>query len=292
MNKKRLLAITLTVLTALALIAYSPKLPSTRAQTPNPATALTITGLVQNPLSLTLDQIEAMPHTTENAALVCVDGPTPLEEGSWTGVQLSYLLQQANVSSSAVKVAFFATDGFTTDLTVSAATQNTNILVAYEVNDQPLGGLRLVVPGDWGYKWIDALTQIQLVNYNFLGTEESEGYPDNAVITGSSVQETVPPTIFQPNTSPLPSNETTAAQNSTLTPAPSSSPVPTVTKTGVPVASNPKPQQTSIFLVGVFAGAVIIAASAVASAAVLTKRKKAKTMAPALKDSQGTTNRR
>lgn len=293
MNKKRVLALTLTIITALALIGYSPKLLTTHAQTPNPATGLTITGLVQNPLSLTLDQIEAMPQNTEYAVLACVDSPTTnLQTGYWTGVQLSYLLQQANVSSSAVKVAFFATDGFTTDLTVSAATQSTNILVAYEENEQPLGGLRLVVPGDWGYKWISDLTQIQLVNYNFLGTEESQGYPDNATITGSYESSTGSSSIYQPDMSPLPSNETTTAQNSTFTPGPSSSLLPTVTKAAVPAALNPKPQQTSLFLVGVFAGAVIIAASTVASAAVLTKRKKAKTLGPALKDSQGTTNRR
>ena len=69
---------------------------------------------MQNPLYLTLSDIKSMPQTTEYATLYCVDAPsTPIEQGSWTGVELSYLLQQANVSSYAVKVAFFAPDDFT-----------------------------------------------------------------------------------------------------------------------------------------------------------------------------------
>ncbi|MDN5320241.1 MAG: hypothetical protein PWP49_661 [Thermococcaceae archaeon] len=37
-------------------------------------------------------------------------------------------------------------------------------------------------PGMWGYKWIKYLIKIEVVDYNFLGTYESEGYPDDAYI--------------------------------------------------------------------------------------------------------------
>ena len=43
--------------------------------------------------------------------------------------------------------------------------------------------LRLAVPGLWGYKWIKMLVHIELLDYDFRGTYESQGYPDNAVIT-------------------------------------------------------------------------------------------------------------
>jgi hypothetical protein len=277
MHKKGFLILTIIVIAALALtvLAFNSKLSPAQAQTSSPT--LTITGLVENPMSLTLADIKAMPQTTEYAALYCVDAPgTPLMQGYWTGVELSYLLQQANVSSGAVKVAFFAPDGFTTDLTVQAATQNNSILVAYQLNNASLSGLRLVVPDNWGYKWIDDLTQIKLVNYNFLGTEESDGYPDNAIITGGT---TMPGGGSVPNFPSSSPNPATPTQNST--PAPTAlpqSPTPTGNPTTSPAASNSKPQSTSGFLVYIATFSAVIVVSGVVSAATLTKRKKAKSL--------------
>jgi hypothetical protein len=197
-----------------------------------------------------------------------------MQEGNWTGVELSYLLQQANVSSDAVKVAFFATDGFTTDLTVQMATQDNQILVAYQLDNASLSGLQLVVPNNWGYKWISDLIQIQLVNYNFLGTEESLGYSDDATITGGAATLGVNQPSF-PSSSP---NTASPTQNSTPTPtALPQSPMPTGNPKTSTAASNSKPQPTSTFLAYIATVSAVIVVSAVASAATLTKRKKAKT---------------
>jgi hypothetical protein len=273
MNKKRFLTLTITIITVLAIAVFNSKLFTAQAQTSNPTVQLTITGLVQNPLNLTLNEIKDMPQATEYATLYCVDAPTtPLREGNWTGVELSYLLQQANVSSDAVKVAFFAPDGFTTDLTVQMATQDNSILVAYQLDNASLSGLQLVVPYNWGYKWISDLTQIKLVNYNFLGTEESAGYPDNATTSAVVVSPSSLPSIFLPNPALSP-------QNSAPTPtALPQSPMPTGNPTAPPTASNSKPQSTSAFFVYIATASAVIAVSAVASAATLTKRKKAKTL--------------
>jgi hypothetical protein len=282
MDKKRFFTLTIIAIIALAftVFAFSSKLSPAQAQTSNPT--LTITGLVENPMNLTLDQIKAMPQTTEYATLICVDAPnTPLLQGNWTGVELSYLLQQANVSSSAVKVAFFAPDGFTTDLTIPMATQDNSILVAYQLNSASLGGLRLVVPENWGYKWINDLTQIKLVNYNFLGTEESAGYSDDATITGGSTA----PDVIVPNFPSSSLNSSTPTQNSTPTPTalPNSS-TPTINPTTPPAVSNSKPQSTSALLVYIATASAIIIVFAVVSATTLIKRKKAKTLKLELKD--------
>jgi hypothetical protein len=278
MDKKRLFTLTIIIITALALtvLAFNSKLSPAQAQTSNQPYQLTITGLVENPMTLTLADIKAMPQITEYAALVCVDAPTtPLAQGNWTGVELSYILQQAKVSSSAVKVAFFAPDGFNADLPVPMATQDNAILLAYQLNNASLGGLRLVVPGNWGYKWIADPTQIKLVNYNFLGTEESLGYSDDAAITAVG---STPPNVNVPNF--LSSSPNAASPNQNSTPkstALAQSPMPTANPTTPPAVSNSKPQSTSAFLVYIAAFS-IIAVSAVASAATLTKRKKAKTL--------------
>jgi type 1 fimbria pilin len=287
MNKKLFLALTMIIITALALTVFNLKLFPAQAQSSNPAYQLTITGLVQNPLNLTLADIKAMPQTTEYAALICVDAPnTPLLQGYWTGVELSYLLQQANVSLSAVKVAFFAPDGFTTDLTVQTAAQGNSILVAYQLDNASLSGLRLVVPDNWGYKWISDLTQIKLVNYNFLGTEESEGCPDDATIPSGSTM----PNVNVPNVPFSSPNNATTTQNSTPTPTLlPQSPTPTANPTST-AASNSKPQSTSALLVYIATASAIILVFAVVSVATLIKRKKTKTMKRELENFTGRSN--
>jgi DMSO/TMAO reductase YedYZ molybdopterin-dependent catalytic subunit len=144
---------------------------------------LLIHGLVQNPLNLTINEIHAMPKTTVEAKLICVDFPTsPVANGNWTGIQLAHLLQQAGIRQTAVKVAFFADDGYTTDLTVIDA-MSEDVIIACELNGKPLQeGLRLVVPGRWGYKWISHLATIELVDYDFKGTWENRGYSDQGII--------------------------------------------------------------------------------------------------------------
>ena len=144
---------------------------------------LVLDGLVGSPLNLTLDDLSAMPKTTEYVELYCVDYPTvPVEKGEWTGVRLALLLEEAGVSPDAVKIAFYADDDYSTDLTLATAMRE-DVIVAYERDGVPLDEkLRLVLPGKWGYKWISHLTHIELVDYDFTGLWESRGYPDEADI--------------------------------------------------------------------------------------------------------------
>jgi DMSO/TMAO reductase YedYZ molybdopterin-dependent catalytic subunit len=169
------------------------------ASTPTPAAAptsgsgvqsewtLVVDGLVQSPLSLTYGDLVAMPTSTVYAKLYCVDWPsTPIAEGNWTGVRLGLILEEAGVSPEAVKVAFYADDGFTTDLTLTTAMRD-DIILAYERDGEPLQEkVRLVIPCKWGYKWIREPTHIELVDWDFLGKYESLGYSDEAAIPGDS----------------------------------------------------------------------------------------------------------
>jgi len=153
---------------------------------------LVVDGLVQSPLSLTFNDLLAMPTSTVYAKLYCVDWPsTPIAEGNWTGVRLGLILEEAGVSPLAVKVAFYADDGFTTDLTLTTAMRE-DIILAYERDGEPLQEkVRLVVPCKWGYKWIREPTHIELVDWDFLGKYESLGYSDEADIPGDGCDSPV-----------------------------------------------------------------------------------------------------
>jgi len=187
MNRRKFLIITLAL--AIAILSLASLLiflkPSTVAEdlSKDSEWTLLVDGFVKSPLNLSYSEIFAMPKTTVNAELYCVDNPNfAIAKGNWTGVKLSIILEKAGVKSDAIKVVFRSNDGYNSDLPVTTAMRE-DIIIAYELNDQPLPEiLRLTVPGKWGYKWVSRLAHIELVNYDFKGTWESRGYSDEANI--------------------------------------------------------------------------------------------------------------
>jgi DMSO/TMAO reductase YedYZ molybdopterin-dependent catalytic subunit len=185
MNKFKLLMI-LILTAAILSVGLFASYFKTLSTSGNENGGLLVNGLVQNPLNLTFEELNAMPRTTVNAVLYCVDYPnSPIAQGNWTGVKLNLLLAEAGISPNTVKVALTATDGYTTDLTVQTAMRQ-DVIIAYELNGQPLPEkLRLVVPRKWGYKWISGISHIELVNFDFKGFWESRGYSDEADISST-----------------------------------------------------------------------------------------------------------
>ena len=201
---------------------------------------LIVTGWVEKPLDLTISEITALPQTTIYAEIHCVDFPSQIvEQGNWTGVRLWRLLEEAGVLPQAVKVAFYATDGFMTDLKIETA-QREDIIVAYQRDGLPLSeGLRLVTPGKWGYKWIKQINKIELVDYDFLGTWESRGYSDDADMTEGTSNKI---SSFNPN-EVLPSGASPApTPDSTQSPEPDKTAIPTIDQ-NPPSENSPKQEQ-------------------------------------------------
>jgi DMSO/TMAO reductase YedYZ molybdopterin-dependent catalytic subunit len=207
-----------------------------------------------------------MTQTNVSAVLVCVSSSTTvLEQGNWQGVKLWTLLTQAGISSSAIKIALHAIDGFSCDLTIEVA-KSDNIIVAYLLNGQPLSEVvRLVVPFHWGYKWINQITSIEAVDYDYKGTYESQGYSDDGVITAPV------PTLHSYSTPPPTSNPTpTNPQTTTPTGSPSQSTSPSPTSSPTLEQSN---LNGTIFWVTGIVAAILIA---VAVSALVLRRKIAK----------------
>jgi len=150
---------------------------------------LVIDGLVDKPLNLSVSNLLSMPSTAVNAPLYCVGGGAgyPFENGTWKGVRLKLILEKAGIRPNAIKIAFYAPDGFSTDVMIQDAQRN-DVIIAYKKDGEFLKDkngnpdFRLVVPGKWGYKWIRGLNHIELVDYDFKGFYESRGYSDEANI--------------------------------------------------------------------------------------------------------------
>jgi DMSO/TMAO reductase YedYZ molybdopterin-dependent catalytic subunit len=232
LKKTSFAGIATTITIALVVISFAYNLISTANSENstdteiNPAVAewqLTVTGLVENPLKLSWTEIVAMPKSTVNAALICVDFPNNMvAQGNWTGIKLQTLLEEAKPSADAIKVAFYAADGYSTDLPVETAIRD-DVILAYEKDGSPLNDLRLVVPGKWGYKWISQLTRLELVDYNFLGFWESRGYSDEAAVSAGS-SSTDKFTSSMPNVS-APSPSPTTPPATSPSPSPSQPPI-------------------------------------------------------------------
>ncbi len=150
---------------------------------------LEIAGLVDNPMTLTYEELKAALPIEEYVTLECIGnvvGGDLIGNAKWKGVRLSAILEEARLRPEAIDVAFEAADGFTNAVSRGRAMSG-DVLVVYEMNGQPLPGehgfpVRIVVPGLYGYKSVKWLTRIEPVDYDFLGYWESRGRTDNPII--------------------------------------------------------------------------------------------------------------
>jgi DMSO/TMAO reductase YedYZ molybdopterin-dependent catalytic subunit len=150
----------------------------------NDSYRLTVTGLVQNEMAYTYDDVITTHRPyAKVVTLYCVEGwdVTIL----WEGVLLTDLLAAAGILPTATVVIFYAYDGYSTSLPLDYIISN-NILVAYKMNNVTLSPERgfpfqLVAESKLGYKWIKWLTAIELSdNEAYRGYWESRGFPNEA----------------------------------------------------------------------------------------------------------------
>jgi DMSO/TMAO reductase YedYZ molybdopterin-dependent catalytic subunit len=200
---------------------------------------LQIDGAVSHPINLTLNELIAMPRISVYAELYCYG--RLVIRGVWTGVQLSYLLEKAEVDQQARSIKFYAADGYTIDLSITA-----DALIAYEKDGQLLPEtLRLVLPKANGDRWIAMITHITVST-----DAPSPSQPATSIFTNM-------PRIQQSSPTPTPSP----------TPQPTPSPSPTPSLSPTPTPPNPKPFPITWT-------AVAVATVAVASAGLIVLFKK------------------
>jgi hypothetical protein len=140
------IATTITVLFVLTSFTYN-SIPPAKSATPTEiGWQLTVTGLVEKPLNLNWIEIVAMTRSSVEANLICVDFPGQIVmQGNWTGVKLRTLLEEAKPLPSAIKVGFYAADGYSTDLTAGTAMRD-DIILAYEKDGFPPDDLKSSLP--------------------------------------------------------------------------------------------------------------------------------------------------
>ena len=170
---------------------------------------LRVTGRVERPLDLSLDELRRIASPVEIVAVNQCSGNSrghfaPRVNGGqmsngamgnarWTGIPLKAVLDRAGVQRGAVQVAFNGLDqpplgdgpDFVKALDIDHA-RDGEVMLAWQMNGAELPflngyPLRLVVPGYFGTYWIKHLSEIQVVDSPFQGFWMASAYriPDN-----------------------------------------------------------------------------------------------------------------
>jgi DMSO/TMAO reductase YedYZ molybdopterin-dependent catalytic subunit len=168
----------------------------------DPATyRLQISGLVERPASLSLDDLRRMRAAELIAGFECSGNRRPLQglcsNGKWTGVPLKAVLDRAGVKADAREIVFFGADRgeedvdfrgtnykvvqqFGRSLRRDIALSNEPFL-AYALNGEPLTKhqgfpLRLIVPGWYGVSNVKWLSEIHVQADQYLGKFQARWY--------------------------------------------------------------------------------------------------------------------
>src|SRR5690348_4793134 len=152
---------------------------------------ISVSGLVENPLSLSLDDLRRLPSRTQITRHDCVEGWSCI--GEWTGAPLAHVLAMARVRPDARYVMFFCAD-FMGDAESSRYYESLDLLeathpqtlLAYDLNGRALpvangAPVRLRAERQLGYKQAKYVQRIELVErFEDIGGKggywENQGY--------------------------------------------------------------------------------------------------------------------
>ena len=163
---------------------------------------LEISGLVDRPVSLSLEELRGMPSTELVFGFECSGNGGPVNglssNGRWTGVRLRTVLARAGVQASAREFVFFGADHGDEDVVFRGRPPVTvdqhygrslhrdialsdEPLLAYDLNGEPLSThqgrpLRLLVPGWYGAPNVKFLAEIHVQEDQYLGKYQANWY--------------------------------------------------------------------------------------------------------------------
>jgi DMSO/TMAO reductase YedYZ molybdopterin-dependent catalytic subunit len=160
---------------------------------------LEISGLVEQPITLTLDDLKARERQEVTFTIEC-SGNTGLPffnggigNATWAGTPLAALLDEAGVQEPGIEVVFWGADAgeqswremtitehFARSMSLDDA-MNANNLLAYEMNGEPLPPLhgfplRLIAPGWYGIANVKWLTRIEVLDRRYQGNFMARDY--------------------------------------------------------------------------------------------------------------------
>jgi DMSO/TMAO reductase YedYZ molybdopterin-dependent catalytic subunit len=155
--------------------------------------SLSIKGLVERPLTLTYERLAAQPTVSQIVTLECVGNTVAGEfigTAEWEGIPLRSLVEEAGVQTAAYDVVFKAADGYSDSIRIDRAMAG-DVMIAHKMNGVPLPlghgfPARAIVPGHYGMKSVQWLTEIEVVAQDYKGYYAQKGWTDEAIIKTTS----------------------------------------------------------------------------------------------------------
>jgi DMSO/TMAO reductase YedYZ molybdopterin-dependent catalytic subunit len=161
--------------------------------------ALEVTGLVDNPLKLSLEQLKALPREKVVATIECSGNrglpflTSAIGNAEWGGTSLADVLRRAKPRKNGVEIVFVGHDmgdEVVRDVTVRANfgrsmtlddAMNSNSILCHEMNGAalpPRNGfpLRLIVPGWYGIASVKWLKRIEVRDARYMGRFMARDY--------------------------------------------------------------------------------------------------------------------
>ncbi len=150
----------------------------------DPKTAtLAITGLVEEPFTVSYDELRALPSTEYRGDIHCVTRWSK-KDTSWRGTLFRTLLERARPLPEATHAIQYADNDYTTNLPLPWMLDD-DVLVAWEYDGQPIapvhgGPLRMLVPKRFFWKSAKWLHRIDITDHDVKGFWEQRGYSNTA----------------------------------------------------------------------------------------------------------------
>ncbi len=150
---------------------------------------LRIDGLCQQPMTLTLKDIQSFPKKSQTSRLKCVECWSAKAE--WSGFHFSELIQRAQPHGEAVGVLFHCADNYKEYLSLDDLRHPRTLMVT-DMDDAPLVDehgfpLRIIAPSKYGYKNPKSILRIEFVSETTYGTWSKIGpySTDGTILPGT-----------------------------------------------------------------------------------------------------------
>lgn len=151
--------------------------------------SLSVTGLVERPIVLTYEQLVGRPTISQIVTLECVGNTVAgefISTAEWEGISLRSLLVEVGAHATAFDVIFRAVDGFSDSIRLNRAMAG-DVLIAHRMNGMSLPQghgfpARVVVPGLYGMKSVQWLTEIEVADHDYTGYYQHKGWTEDAIV--------------------------------------------------------------------------------------------------------------
>ena len=140
---------------------------------------LEISGLVENPVTLTWAALLALPQVEKVSDFHCVTTWSKFDL-AWKGVRVSDLLALARPLDDAQALMAYGSDQYTTNVTLEEALK-ADVLLVYQVDGAPLprehgGPVRMITPQLYAWKGAKWINRLEVLTENAPGFWEQRGY--------------------------------------------------------------------------------------------------------------------